>query len=91
MAIQRERTPPGSAPHEEAEAPGSAPHEEAEAPSWTATDPRDDRRERQVCVRLDLERYAMLESLGLQYGVAPTTMARMLVNRGLRTEGEAWE
>jgi len=33
----------------------------------------------------------MLEDLAMRHGVAPTTMARMLVHRGLRQEEDLWE
>jgi hypothetical protein len=35
-------------------------------------------------IRVDPERYAALESLARRDGVAPTTMARLIFNRGLR-------
>jgi hypothetical protein len=52
---------------------------------------RDVMPERQLCVRIDSQRYAMLEDLAMRHGVAPTTMARMLVHRGLRQEEDLWE
>ena len=71
--------------------PTPAPEEGTQASSRKHPPLRDSTQERQICVRLDIERYAMLESMGLQHGVAPTTMARILVHRGLRAEEDAWE
>jgi hypothetical protein len=48
-------------------------------------------RQRTVSIRLDAERYAMLESWAHREGLAPTTMARVLVIRGLRREEDFWE
>jgi hypothetical protein len=39
--------------------------------------------DRQVGVRLDAHAYAILEALALRKGVAPTTMARMLMRKAL--------
>lgn len=39
-------------------------------------------RDRQVNIRLDYRRYQLLERAAELYGTRPTTMARMLVNRG---------
>jgi hypothetical protein len=39
--------------------------------------------DRQVGVRLDSSAYAVLEALALREGVAPTTMARMLMRKAL--------
>ena len=41
-----------------------------------------ERREWQVNVRLDRERYAALRSAADAYGTTPTALARMLLNRG---------
>jgi hypothetical protein len=38
---------------------------------------------RQVNIRLDSERYGALKRAGDLYGLAPTTLARVLVNRGV--------
>lgn len=40
-------------------------------------------RDRQVNIRLDYVRYGALVRAGDLYGVAPTTLARVLVNRGV--------
>ncbi len=42
------------------------------------------RREWQVNIRLDYDRYAELRAAADVYGTRPTTLARMLVNRGAR-------
>ena len=39
---------------------------------------------RQVCVRLSAEQFSELEQAAHLYGVAPGTMARILVRRGAR-------
>jgi hypothetical protein len=38
----------------------------------------------QVLIRLDPEAYAILSRIALSRGVAPTTMARMLMRKALR-------
>jgi hypothetical protein len=40
--------------------------------------------ERKVTIRVDAERYGVLEELGAQEGIPPTTIARLLFNRALR-------
>jgi hypothetical protein len=40
-------------------------------------------RDRQVGLRLDSSAYSVLEALALREGVAPTTMARMLMRKAL--------
>jgi hypothetical protein len=72
-------------------ADNTTPTPDASAPDWPTARQRDDRTGRQICVRIDAERYAMLEEMAMRHGVAPTTMARMLVHRGLREEELAWE
>jgi len=46
--------------------------------------PAEEPMERQVNVRLDASKYRDLCAAADLYGVAPTTMARMLVRRGTR-------
>ena len=61
-----------------------------ETPSPGPGEPNEDRDRRrriftrQVCIRLAPEGYGELSRAADLYGVAPTTMARMLVSRGAR-------
>jgi hypothetical protein len=48
-------------------------------------------RQRQLCVRLDSERFAVLEDLARREGLTPTTMARVMVIRALRGAEDEWE
>lgn len=94
MAIQSDDITPTRPNQREEGAPEDRRVEAQDADTgsdWIAAHLRDNRQERQVCVRLDAERFAMLEDKAMRAGVAPTTMARMLVHRGLRAEEDAWE
>jgi hypothetical protein len=53
--------------------------------------PRAGKPGKQLTVRLDAERYAMLKAKARDEGLSPTTMARVLVIRGLREEEDYWE
>ena len=60
---------------------------EAEDPGGVDDDrpePAEHRYSRQVGLRLSLEDYDDLSRAADEYGVAPTTLARMLVRRGVR-------
>jgi hypothetical protein len=50
-----------------------------------------DKGERKVTIRVDPERYGLLEDLAAHEGVAPTTMARLLFSRVLREAGRDLE
>jgi hypothetical protein len=58
---------------------------------WSELTPSANQPAKKLTVRLDAERYAMLQAKARDEGLSPTTMARVLVVRGLRDEEDKWE